>query len=186
MSKEERIQEIRERASKAPKGPWVAFPKSKYGEWHVGIPASNSTMKVALCPDGVPGDDDAERSALAKFIANSREDIPFLLSELPQTVAETIDWESAAIELQKLHQANFAAAAANYDVAGTERRTTADWLKSFVQRIHSPAAEMEDFPEAKELLIQKALRGLPKQVGNYPVEIMIRVLADEIRSGKGK
>lgn len=145
MSNEERIQQIRERESKAPKGPWVAFPKVKYGEWHVGIPASNSTMKVALCPDGVPGDDDAEKSALAQFIANSREDVPFLLSELPQTVAETIDLSKEAFELLSTFRLEENSRPAKQFEAVKDR------LKSFVQRIHSSVPQ-EPTQRERELL----------------------------------
>lgn len=39
-------------------GPWTAFPKPKYQEWHVSIPVPDSPTSWAfgLFPDGVPGD----------------------------------------------------------------------------------------------------------------------------------
>lgn len=36
------------------RGPWVSFYKDKYREWHVGVPVSTGSMKVALFPDGCP------------------------------------------------------------------------------------------------------------------------------------
>jgi len=35
-------------------GPWVSFYKHKYNEWHVGVPVSSGSMKLALFPDGCP------------------------------------------------------------------------------------------------------------------------------------
>lgn len=35
-------------------GPWVSFYKHKYDEWHVGVPVSSGSMKLALFPDGCP------------------------------------------------------------------------------------------------------------------------------------
>jgi hypothetical protein len=37
-------------------GPWVSFYKDKYDEWHVGVPLSSGSMKLALFPDGCPTD----------------------------------------------------------------------------------------------------------------------------------
>lgn len=37
-------------------GPWVSFYKDKYKEWHVGVPLSTGSMKLALFPDGCPTD----------------------------------------------------------------------------------------------------------------------------------
>ena len=35
-------------------GPWMAFYKSKYNEWHVSVPGQDETgMRLALFPDGV-------------------------------------------------------------------------------------------------------------------------------------
>jgi len=34
-------------------GPWHAFFKAKYDEWHVLIPMADSTMRFALFDDGV-------------------------------------------------------------------------------------------------------------------------------------
>lgn len=34
-------------------GPWVAFYKAKYDEWHVSVPIAGSSMKWALFDDGI-------------------------------------------------------------------------------------------------------------------------------------
>ncbi len=34
-------------------GPWTAFYKSKYDEWHVSVPMSEGSMKWALFDDGI-------------------------------------------------------------------------------------------------------------------------------------
>ena len=34
-------------------GPWEAFYKSKYDEWHVSVPLSQGTMRLALFDNGV-------------------------------------------------------------------------------------------------------------------------------------
>lgn len=34
-------------------GPWRAFYKNKYDEWHVSIPLENSNMRWAIFPDGI-------------------------------------------------------------------------------------------------------------------------------------
>jgi hypothetical protein len=34
-------------------GPWEAFYKSKYGEWHVSVPIAGSNMKWAIFDDGI-------------------------------------------------------------------------------------------------------------------------------------
>lgn len=44
-------------------GPWESFYKPKYNEWHVSLPCEDSAMRVALCPDGVPGSDPEECEA---------------------------------------------------------------------------------------------------------------------------
>ena len=54
------------------RGPWKAF-KAQYSEWHVSMPAENSTMRIALFRDGVPGDTPEEREYLAKLIAAAPE-----------------------------------------------------------------------------------------------------------------
>jgi len=53
-----------------PPGPWTAFYKRKYDEWHVGIRCTDGSVMMAdLCPDGVPGDNYEECRAIAKLIA---------------------------------------------------------------------------------------------------------------------
>ena len=55
------------------RGQWKAFYKAKYDEWHVSMPAENSTMRIDLFPNGVPGDTPEEREFLAKLIAAAPE-----------------------------------------------------------------------------------------------------------------
>lgn len=56
--------------SKHTPGPWSAFYKSKYDEWHVSLPVSGSSMKLALCPDGIQSEN---READAHLIAAAPE-----------------------------------------------------------------------------------------------------------------
>jgi hypothetical protein len=37
-------------------GPWDAFHKHKYDEWHVSVPLSGQSMSLALFSDGCPTD----------------------------------------------------------------------------------------------------------------------------------
>lgn len=37
-------------------GPWASFYKHKYDEWHVGVPMTSGSMKLALFPNGIPTD----------------------------------------------------------------------------------------------------------------------------------
>lgn len=39
--------------SKHTPGPWSAFYKAKYDEWHVSVPISGSSMKLALFEHGI-------------------------------------------------------------------------------------------------------------------------------------
>jgi hypothetical protein len=51
-------------------GPWKCFRHPKYDHWQVTVPASNSCMRIALFEtEGVPGDDESERSGNAYLIA---------------------------------------------------------------------------------------------------------------------
>ena len=59
-------------------GPWSAFYKHKYDEWHVSMPCENSEMRVALSPDGIPGHTNEERGANAHLIAAA----PLMLAAL--------------------------------------------------------------------------------------------------------
>lgn len=47
-------------------GPWTAFYKAKYDEWHVSVPAYGpSAMKLALFPDGIPTKNQADAHLIA-------------------------------------------------------------------------------------------------------------------------
>ena len=50
-------------------GPWAAFYKYKYNEWHVSVPVSNSDMRLSIFPDGIPGDTPEEAEGNARLIA---------------------------------------------------------------------------------------------------------------------
>jgi len=54
-------------------GPWVAFYKRKYGIWLVSLPSSDSSMRINIFPNGVPGDTDEECEANARLIAAAPE-----------------------------------------------------------------------------------------------------------------
>lgn len=47
-------------------GPWTCFYKPKYDEWHVSLPMSDCSMKLALAPDGIQSEN---READARLIA---------------------------------------------------------------------------------------------------------------------
>lgn len=51
-------------------GPWTCFYKPKYDEWHVSLPVAGSSMKLALCPDGIQSEN---READAHLIAAAPE-----------------------------------------------------------------------------------------------------------------
>lgn len=40
--------------SKHTPGPWTAFYKAKYDEWHVSVPMEGATMKLGLFHGGIP------------------------------------------------------------------------------------------------------------------------------------
>lgn len=56
-------------------GPWVAFYKHKYDEWHVSLPVEGSSMLLGIFPDGLRSEN---RAADARLIAAA----PELLAEL--------------------------------------------------------------------------------------------------------
>lgn len=60
-------------------GPWNAFYKAKYDEWHVSVPISGSGMKHTLFPDGLRSEN---READARLIAAA----PELLAALKETL----------------------------------------------------------------------------------------------------
>jgi hypothetical protein len=47
-------------------GPWTCFYKPKYDEWHISLPIAGSSMKLALCADGIQSEN---READAHLIA---------------------------------------------------------------------------------------------------------------------
>lgn len=47
-------------------GPWTAFYKNKYDEWHVSLPIAGSNMKLSLCSDGIQSEN---QEADARLIA---------------------------------------------------------------------------------------------------------------------
>jgi hypothetical protein len=61
-------------------GPWTCFYKHKYDEWHVSVPVSEGTMKLALFDDGVRSENP---EADARLIAAA----PDLLAALRDAVA---------------------------------------------------------------------------------------------------
>ena len=68
----DRLEEIRQRTEAATDGPWERFDTPDYAEIHVLGGKEAGFLPVAL----------ADKAYNADFIAHSREDIPYLLSEV--------------------------------------------------------------------------------------------------------
>jgi hypothetical protein len=51
-------------------GPWMAFYKPKYGEWHVSLPVSGSAVRLGIFPRGL---ETASTEADAHLIAAAPE-----------------------------------------------------------------------------------------------------------------
>lgn len=94
----DRINEIRERASKATKGVWVVeLYKADGWEGHYGVKSqSGVTIVPAHCSWDGFGDGASKNNA--DFIANSKSDIEYLLSEIDRLKAE--NGNKAKTELQ--------------------------------------------------------------------------------------
>jgi hypothetical protein len=52
---DEKLGEIMAGCAEATEGPWTAFHKSKYDEWHVSVPSPEGGMNLALFFDGCGG-----------------------------------------------------------------------------------------------------------------------------------
>lgn len=87
--------------SKHTPGPWNAFPKPKYGEWHVSVPVDGWSMKLGLFPEGVPTGERAE--ADARLIASSPDLLEACQRAFDQTdkVARPADWEMLRAAIAK-------------------------------------------------------------------------------------
>lgn len=93
-------------------GPWRAFFKPKYDEWHVGVPhPDGSAMRVALFEDGIP----TRNAADARLIAAA----PDLLAALERILAGQAaeergedggdwadHWEAARVAVKKARGAS--------------------------------------------------------------------------------
>jgi hypothetical protein len=67
--------------SKFTPGPWKAFYKAKYDEWHISLPVDGSAMRAALFADGIPAiNHESDREANAHLIAAA----PDMLETLEQ------------------------------------------------------------------------------------------------------
>ena len=65
-------------------GPWSYFYKPKYDEWHISMPMPDSSMKLALCPDGIQSEN---READARLIAAA----PDMLAALRKIASNDAD-----------------------------------------------------------------------------------------------
>lgn len=68
-------------------GPWTAFYKPKYDEWHVSLPMSGSSMRLALAPDGIQSEN---REGDAHLIAAAPDMLEALKGAV--TLAEMLVW----------------------------------------------------------------------------------------------
>ena len=87
----DRLEEIRQRTEAATDGPWERFDTPEYAEIHVLGGKEAGFLPVAL----------ADEAYNADFVAHSREDIPYLLSEVDRLTAaltESQRRERAAVE----------------------------------------------------------------------------------------
>lgn len=71
--------ELRALVAKATPGPWTCFYKSKYDEWHVGVPMAGSSMKWGIFDDGIRTDNP---EADARLIVAAVNALPALLDRL--------------------------------------------------------------------------------------------------------
>lgn len=81
----ERIEAIRERTEKATEGPWYAgteYEQSRRGNFVASKENGHIVVAEQDYTDCVLETEDAE------FIANAREDIPYLLSEIERLIAK--------------------------------------------------------------------------------------------------
>ncbi len=72
-----------------PFGEWYSFFKSKYNEWHIGVPTGQS--KYALFPDGIPNlspDDTDRREELCNLIVDAVNAFASLKTENERLTAE--------------------------------------------------------------------------------------------------
>jgi hypothetical protein len=85
-----RLAEIKERAEKATKGPWIKSDSytGDEGTFEVGPGEFDTVAHVRQGSDDVPGN--AEDNA--DFFAHSRSDIPFLLAEIERLSVDAARW----------------------------------------------------------------------------------------------
>jgi hypothetical protein len=72
------LKHLRAICEAATPGPWTAFPKPKYSEWHVSVPIEGSGFRRGLFDDGCPTD-------------RPQADCEFIAAFNPQAVRELLD-----------------------------------------------------------------------------------------------
>lgn len=78
----QRLAEIKERAERATKEPWVRFAvRKRIGGAHF-IAVGPENLPIILVPTGTLAESQHEALIDATFIANARSDVPFLLAEI--------------------------------------------------------------------------------------------------------
>lgn len=87
-------------------GEWKCFYKRKYNEWHVSMPIAGSSMRLALCENGIPGENpEATANRIVRAVNCFNEMLAALMAVYPNLGAtankEISDKVKAAIARAK-------------------------------------------------------------------------------------